>query len=592
MSRLVGALPLLIGTGLGCISKAPSSAPPPQTGPGGAPSRAIASADPDRAPDLIYFVLVDRFNDGDPGNNVAVDKGDPGAWHGGDLQGVTAKLDYLHGLGVRTIWLSPIFQTRSEPFDGHAAFHGYWVEDLRVVDARFGGMPALKQLIDSAHARGMRVLLDMVVNHVGFGTRLVREHPEWFHPKGGIEDWSSAQQVEEREVHGLPDLAQEREPVYRYLTDAAAEIITKTHPDGFRLDAVKHVPIAFWRRYTDFLRTVAGPDFSTLGEMYDGSAAVLARVQEQGGFSSLFDFATGFAIRDAFCSGADLGALGVVLTADREYRDPSQLVTFVDNHDMPRIASVCAPADVERALAALFLVRGTPSMTYGTEAGLQGASEPLNRGDMVFPPQGSPALVTHIARLSELRRRHPVLAHGRTRILSFADNMMALLRSGGRERVLEIFNNNADVRMASPPLPEGCRMRDLDTGAPSPRPLRVLGRSIGLWLVEGCESGALEPAPRTREVELEISGAVRAGMTPALIGSGAELGRWNQGDALTLRPETQSARVRLPEGGVFAYKLLWRDAGGQVTWEKGDNRYLFVNPGDGLLRISVVARAD
>ncbi len=77
--------------------------------------------------------------------------------------------------------------------------------------------------------------------------------------------------------------------------------------------------------------------------MYDGSAAVLARVQEQGGFSNLFDFATGFAIRDAFCGGADLGALGVVLTADREYRDASQLVTFIDNHDMPRIASCARP---------------------------------------------------------------------------------------------------------------------------------------------------------------------------------------------------------------------------------------------------------
>ncbi len=81
-------------------------------------------------------------------------------------------------------------------------------------------------------------------------------------------------------------------------------------------------------------------------------------------------------------------------------------------------------------------------------------------------------------------------------------------------------------------------------------------------------------------------------MTPCLIGSGSELGRWSAGDAVALRPETQAASVRLPEGGIFAYKLLWRDAQGKATWEKGDNRYLFVTPGEGILRISVVARAD
>lgn len=582
MSRLAGASLILVGIVLGCAGKATMH---DRRGRAGVSAAA-------RDPDFIYFVLVDRFSDGDLGNNRAVDKGDPGAWHGGDLQGVTARLDYLRGLGVRTLWLSPVFQARSEPFDGHAAFHGYWVEDLRVVDPRFGGMPALRQLVEAAHARGMRVILDMVVNHVGFGAPLVREHPEWFHHKGGIEDWASQQQVEEREVHGLPDLAQEREPVFRYLAEAAREIIAEVHPDGFRLDAVKHAPIAFWQRYTDFLRSIAGPDFSSLGEMYDGSAAVLARVQEQGGFSNLFDFATGFAIRDVFCRGADLGALGVVLTADREYRDPGRLVTFVDNHDLPRIASLCAAADVERALAALFLLRGTPSLTYGTEAELKGEREPENRGDMVFPPEGSPALYAHIARLAELRRGHPVLAYGRTRVLSFADNVMVLLRSGQGERVLEVFNNNPEASLAPLALPKGCRLRDLATDAPAAPPLSVPGRSIGLWRLEACDTGVLEPPPGTREVQFEFTGAARVGMTAFLSGSGGELGQWNPHEGILLPAETQTARVRLPEGGIFAYKLVWHDAKGKVTWEKGDNRYFFVTPGEGILRIRATARAD
>ena len=96
--------------------------------------------------DLLYLVLVDRFANGDPSNDANADPADPSAFHGGDLQGVTDRLDALVELGVTAIWLTPVFETQSTPFHGHGAFHGYWVDDLDTVDGWVGGEAALVDL--------------------------------------------------------------------------------------------------------------------------------------------------------------------------------------------------------------------------------------------------------------------------------------------------------------------------------------------------------------------------------------------------------------------------------------------------------------
>ena len=180
-------------------------APPTTTSP---PSTPKANA-VDPTADSIYFVLLDRFHNGDLGNDLGARPSDPKAWHGGDLAGLHRKLDYLADLGVKTLWISPIFTSRADPWMGHGAFHGYWTEDLEQVDPRFGDPSDLKRLVTAAHGRGMRVLLDFVVNHVGYDTRLQKTQPAWFHTDGTIEDWNDPVQLVRGQVHGLPDLAQE-----------------------------------------------------------------------------------------------------------------------------------------------------------------------------------------------------------------------------------------------------------------------------------------------------------------------------------------------------------------------------------------------
>ncbi len=186
-----------------------------------------------RALGNIYFVLLDRFSDGDLKNDEQVDRRDPEAFHGGDLQGVLGRLDDLQKLGVQTLWLSPVFATRHDKFYGHGAYHGYWVEDLNRVEPRFGDEALLEKLSHELHRRGMKLLLDLVLNHVAFDSPLLKAHPDWFHHNGSIEDWDDPTQLETRDVNGLPDLAQENEQVYQMLLSACSVGSIASIPTGF-----------------------------------------------------------------------------------------------------------------------------------------------------------------------------------------------------------------------------------------------------------------------------------------------------------------------------------------------------------------------
>ena len=184
--------------------------------PGGPATKTSGSA----GPKSIYFVMVDRFLNGNHDNDADADPSDPTAFHGGDLDGVIERLDWLQALGVDTIWLSPLFAMRTEKYHGYGAFHGYWTYDLNAVEPRFGTEQTVRKLADEVHKRGMKLMLDLVLNHVGPDAPLLKAHPEWFHTQGGIKDWHDQRQLENGDVHGLSDLAQENPEVAAYLSAA------------------------------------------------------------------------------------------------------------------------------------------------------------------------------------------------------------------------------------------------------------------------------------------------------------------------------------------------------------------------------------
>ncbi len=523
---------------------------------------------PRPADDLVYFVMVDRFWNGDRSNDGAVDRADPAAFHGGDLAGVIEKLDYLQGLGVRTVWLSPVFKMRTTKFHGFGAFHGYWVEDLGKVEPRFGTLETLRQLSDALHARKMRLVLDFVVNHVGPDAPLAREKPEWFHRNGAIKDWEDARQLTDFDVHGLPDLAQEREDVYAFLLGKARYWIDAVRPDGFRLDAVKHVPLAFWRRFNRDVKAYAGADFWMLGEVLDGRPSVLARTMREGEFDALFDFPVAFALKDVFCKGAHMGRLASVLSEDRVYDDPSKLVTLLDNHDLPRIASECASnlQGAEYALQALMTLRGTPSLTYGTEVGLAGEKEPENRAQMQFESDlqdSPPGLRRHKEFVQRWQAAFKVTVASRHRPL--ASPRITRLNSG--EIAWHSSSPRGNVAFVA------IRRETQHQGSQTPDP--PLYRY-------SAESGVVSAATERASVRRIHWKVARSGLPPDAVifisGSGRELGDWRREHALQVKGSGPflEAEVVVPAGLVFSFKLIAVDRAGRVAWEPGDNRYVLV----------------
>lgn len=474
------------------------------------------------APRGIYFAMVDRFANGDAKNDGATDLADPQAFHGGDLQGLIDHLDWIRALGFDTVWLSPIFEMRTEKWHGFGAFHGYWTWDLAKLEPRFGDELLLRRLRAELDRRGMKLVLDLVLNHVGPDAPLLTAHPDWFHRRGGVTDWNDPTQLVVNDVHGLPDLATEKPEVFQYLLAAAQKWVDLARPDGFRLDAVKHLPLEFWAQFNGRF------DFIRLGELLDGDPGAVARTWKEGRFTSMFDFPLAFAIADVFCRGESPAKLAAVLTNDRRYPDPAQLVTLIDNHDLPRFVSTCG-GDLEKtkqALTFLLAMRGTPSITWGTEVGLDGAKEPENRQSMRFVEH---PLRAHLTDAMQRRAASAALSIGAAVPVSVSKDRVVIARIAPDGTTVNVTVEEGRVTLADAPR--------------SP-----------LTLIDQWRTGA-----KTRRVTIEGEGLV--------VGSGPELGDWDRRRARPL-PLT----VDLPEHGVFEFKRIVNG-----DWAPGPNQLLFVH---------------
>ena len=475
--------------------------------------------------EAIYLILVDRFANGNRANDHGVDRGDPQAWHGGDLAGVTAKLDYIQSLGFTGVWLTPITGARRDKFHGHGAYHGYWTTELGGLNPMLGTAEELEALREGLEARRMDLIFDLVLNHVGPGAELASARPDWFHRRGKIDDWNDPIEVTDGDVHGLPDLDQDNAEVYRYLLDHSAQWLERARPAAFRMDAVRHIDGAFWRRFLPELRRRAPAGFQMIGEVFDGNPAAIAGAFELG-FDRVFDFPLYFAAVQAFCDGAPLSSLAAALAADRAYARPAGLVTFADNHDLPRLASRCADPVARRQLVSFLLsVRGVPSITYGTEVGLSGAEEPANRADMRFGRLDATGRL--IRDLLARRAAHPSLRGTRREFLEVSDDRLVWRQHGGGETArITVDRSATEVRFSAEPIE-------------APRPVAIR------WRARGAPDGE-----------------------PALVGNTPELGLW-------ARPHT-ARTLSLPSGEVVAFKLAVVKPDGSLVIEGGDNRTLLV----------------
>ncbi|UJR83927.1 Hypothetical protein I5071_59980 [Sandaracinus amylolyticus] len=474
---------------------------------------------------VIYFVMVDRFSNGDrtnDGDATCTDASAPILFHGGDLQGIVDRLDYLEELGVTAVWITPVQRQVGRRGD-QCGYHGYWadlgVPDDGAIEPRLGGEAALHALIDALHERGMRLIVDLVVNHAGYGARVVGQRPEWFHPSAGCETLGDPDVY--CALSGLPDFAHERDDVADYLDAMSTSFVSRFAFDGIRMDTVKHVEVAYFRdRWVPAVREER-PGLYLVGELFDEGGYALFDRYLDAGFDGLFDFPMRRALIDSVAHGGSLGALAgrAQETVTRWGAERARLrATMIDNHDVPRfVEEMSGASEAEKsarlrlALGVLFTVPGIPQLYMGDELGMGGAY-PLNRRDMpawtwraedregahegALPDAAR--IHDEVRALARLRASTPALHAGGYQELwrpaPGGANAWAFFRSSGESRVVVAVNGGAttitDLQVPYRTNP-GIAERDRETPdgttltlvhGPEGASARVVGGRIALML--------------------------------------------------------------------------------------------------------------
>ena len=503
--------------------------------------------------------MVDRYANGDSDNDEDADINDPTAFHGGDLRGIIDHIDHIEAMGVQTVWLTPISKMRTEPIGTHGAFHGYWVDQLNIMEPRFGTKEDLLELKTVLHQRNMKLVLDVVLNHVGPDTTLTRQHPDWFHSLGDIQDWDNDEQCRSHDVHGLPDLAHENQEVANHLIEQSGQWIRTIRPDGFRIDAVRHIETDFLSKYISVLKETVDPSFAFMGEVFDGNPYTVATEAKRTGLTHVFDFPMHFALIDTMCNDGDLRQLAVLLTQDRLYDDPHSLITFLDNHDTSRIHTVCNKSgQVEKAVSLLTSLRGIPSFTWGTSVGLEGTSETEARGDMVF--EETPLRKTIQERLQQ-RQTLPSLQKGNTDILAAGKDSLVFARVLANQAIV--------ISIGAPEKPTLPAIAGSATWTPIP------SDGFQRWVLEPeaingfsqWAEGIVAEQQKTQDIQLRTASDAR------FIGSDPALGSWKP----TGDQRAGLLTVGLPAGGWVAVKTYKQTKSGETVWSPHPNVFIDVD---------------
>ena len=352
--------------------------------------------------DVIYLMMPDRFANGDPSNDTiegmleSADRSDPERRQGGDIQGVLDHLDYIKDLGMTAIWFTPIIENDMTPEYG--AYHGYAATDLYRVDRRYGSNEEYKALVDETHKKDMKVIMDMIHNHIGDQHWWMKDLPttDWVHDieeygttnfRGAVaSDPYASEHDSDKLMNGwfvpeMPDLNQKNELLADYLIQNTIWWIEYSGIDGIRMDTYVYPDQQYMARWAKEVLE-AYPDFNIVGESWVNTVPAEAYWQydEPGvddgydsNLPSVTDFQIANAARQAF--NEDFGWLNglsklyYVLSQDFVYADPMLNVIFLDNHDMGRIYETVGKDEdyFKMAYAFLMTTRGIPQVYYGTE---------------------------------------------------------------------------------------------------------------------------------------------------------------------------------------------------------------------------------
>ncbi len=408
----------------------------------------------------IYSLMIDRFLDGDTSNTIKVGgETHPLAdFHGGDLNGIIQKLEegYFSELGMSALWISP-FQAQPDqaykewnpPYRMYSGYHGYWPVSPREIDARFGTKDEFRTLINTAHSQRIKVLNDFVSNHVHVEHPYIKNNKEWFGnvelPDGSmnIRLWDGNTRLTTWFEPFLPSFDYSNPDAIDAVVADAIWWTQEYDLDGFRQDAVKHVPHTFWKKLTSELkRNVPEKDLYQIGETFGSDELILSYVNPSE-LDAQFNFDIYFNARNIFASvNGNMSSLAKTVEKNLQVYHPLNLMgTITSSHDQVRFISVAdgqmvysengterafsdPPENIEHVssyqklanfTAFNFSMPGIPVVYYGEEIGLPGAGDPDNRRPMQFGKMlkmGESMLKENVSSLAHLRQEYSALSIG------------------------------------------------------------------------------------------------------------------------------------------------------------------------------------
>lgn len=445
--------------------------------------------------DLIYLVMPDRFANGFSGNDSIDSLAQTGVGrenvyfrHGGDLIGIMEHLDYLEDLGVTALWLNPVLEN-DQPYE---SYHGYAVTDHYRVDPRLGNNEQYRQLVKLCHERGIKVIMDIIHNHVGDAHWFIRDLPmeDWIHQGDtllktsyrapALMDPYAAASDRQQMLEGwfdnhMPDLNQQNPFVANYLLQNNLWWAEYSGQDGYRIDTYPYPDPAFMSWWAAWMQRVL-PGYGLFGETWVHGPAIQAQFTEDNelreGFNShlpaVTDFQLHYAMHEALLQEqgwtSGVSQLYYTLAQDFLYEDPYRNVLFLDNHDLPRIFTTLGQ-DLSRfksGIALLMTLRGVPMLYYGTEILMTGAGGAFGEGGRLDFPGGWPQdtvdkfkregrtpteqeAFEYVRTLAQYRKAHPVLHRGQLTQFIPENGVYVYFRHNASQTIMVVYNSNAEA---------------------------------------------------------------------------------------------------------------------------------------------------
>lgn len=447
----------------------------------------------------IYFTVTDRFFNGDESNDDPhgnhYDKKNPYTYHGGDLKGLTDKIPYLKELGINTVWITPIVENTDFNqmfFKGgnQYSYHGYWAKNFEKLDPHLGTMKDLKTLIDTAHENGIKIMVDVVLNHAGYGMKSVEANKgannyptdkdrEVF--KGMFREHPGNDFITE-ESAGLPDFKTEDPKVRQKLIDWQTGWIEKSKTekgntiDYFRIDTVKHVDNTTWKAFRNKL-TKINPNFKIIGEYFGADINSDGGQLQNGQMDALLDFGYKYKARD-FVNGNIESSSAYLNNRASKINNTKLMGQFLSSHDEDGFLKTVGDDLGKQMLGASLQItdKGIPVIYYGEELGMSGwngfEKGDQNRYDMDFSRLKDPKykkIHDHYEKLLNIRKEYSkVFSKGSRQTIggNNKEGYSAILRSYNGENIIAVLNDqkiNRNVTFKTS-FKEGTKLQDLYGG--------------------------------------------------------------------------------------------------------------------------------